>query len=375
MRVAVDLSPVRRLETGVERVAVASFRALAELGRDIEWLAFIHPKTASLVSETGAEIVTVPYATRIERVLWQQTRLPFLLRRHRVQVLWSPVYVAPLTCPCETVILVHDIIAIEQPRLCAAPNRFHLSAVLGGCVRRASKVVVPSRAVAEAVERRFRPGAEPVVIAPGLGSSFLSSKPPSKEIQGLRAARRAPALPERFLLAVGRLERKKNIAAVVRSLSHLPDVGFRDIGLVIVGAAGPDRKEVLREIRESPAKGRIRHLPQVSEAELAEIYRLADCLVFPSLAEGFGIPPVESLAVGTPAVVSKYTPSYLELCGPDQWVLPDLEPPTIAQTVASVLSSRATEAEIDEKSRRARELTWKSHAVRVLETIRSLNAW
>jgi glycosyltransferase involved in cell wall biosynthesis len=362
------------LETGVERVAVESFRALAEASTDIEWLAFIHPGAASLISDTGAKTETVPYATRVERVLWQQARLPFLLRRHRADALWSPVYVAPLACPCESVILVHDIIAIEHPMLCAVPNRFHFGTLLGSCVRRASRVVVPSRAVAKAVVQRLRPRAEPVVIAPGIGSRFLSPRSASDGVQEPRATRRALGLPERFLLAVGRLERKKNMAAVVRSLSHLPSPEFRDMGLVIVGAGGPDKRKVLKAVQESPARERIRHFTRVSDEELADIYRLADCLVFPSLAEGFGIPPIESLAVGTPAVVSEYTPSYLEMCGRDQWVLPDLEPPTIARTVSRVIGGSVTEEEIDGKRRKARELTWTSHAVKISETIRSLSA-
>ncbi len=368
MRVAVDLTAIRQLQTGVERVAMASFRALTAHRNDFEWLGIARPQIARQIEGTEARVVTVRALTRAGRVLWQQACLPFLLRRHRADALWSPAYTAPISCSCPVVLLVHDTITLEHPELCTLHNKIHFGALLGAGVRNAWRTVVPSRAVAETVARGLRPRAEPVVVPPGLAASFLSE--PSRE--DLDNTRQTLQLPDRFVLAVGRLEPKKNLTTVVRALGCVSGSAFSDLGLVIVGAPGPDSKRVFRTIRESPRRDRIRYLRQVKEEELASLYRLADCLVFPSFAEGFGIPPMESLALGTPALVSRHTPSYVERWGVDGWVFPSLEPQAVAGTITRILSSEKEKADVAAKSRLARELTWENHTRSLLEIMRSL---
>lgn len=368
MRVAVDLAAIYRLQTGVERVAMASFRALTAHCSDFEWLAIARPSIARQISDTGAKVVMVPALTRAGRVLWQQACLPSLLRRNRVDALWSPMYTAPVSCHCPVLVLVHDTIAFEHPEHCTLRNKIHFHTLLGAVVRSAWRTVVPSQAVAEAAVRRLHPRAEPVVVAPGLGASFLS-EPTAEE---LHRTGRTLNLPERFLLAVGRLEAKKNLATVVRALSRLADSGFRDLGLVIVGAPGPDSRKVLRAIRESPLRERIYYFSGVREEELACLYRLAECLVFPSFAEGFGIPPMESMALGTPAVVSRHTPSYVERWGVDEWVLASLEPDAVAETIMRVLGGGRGSVDVARRRRIAQELTWENHATVLSEIMRAV---
>jgi glycosyltransferase involved in cell wall biosynthesis len=111
-------------------------------------------------------------------------------------------------------------------------------------------------------------------------------------------------------------------------------------------------------------------LRSIAEKELAHVYHMAECLVFPSLAEGFGIPPMECLAVGTPAIVSADTLSFTERWERDPWVLPSLDPRAVARLISEVLAS-GSQVSVAPKRQEVQELTWENHAQALLGLISS----
>ena len=234
---------------------------------------------------------------KARRIAWQQTQLPQCLKRENCDVLFAPTYVAPLACPIPFVLCVYDLIALYQPHFATRANRLHYRAVLPASLRRAARVVVPSEAVARDV-RRYAKTEKIRVVAPGIEDIFFREIPLNEQA----AARLKWNLPERYVLFVGNREPKKNLPRLLQALEVLE--ARREVPpLVIVGEARAWGEEL-----EVPRGVLVRRLGYVPRADLPLLMSGCAAFVFPSLAEGFGLPVLEALACGAPVVASTCVP-------------------------------------------------------------------
>ncbi|MGZ4180361.1 MAG: glycosyltransferase family 4 protein [Solirubrobacteraceae bacterium] len=186
---------------------------------------------------------------------------------------------AMLRCPVPMVVTVHDVVELKRPgEYLRAGLRLKLRYL---AVQRASRVIVPTHAVADDVVDVLGIPRSRVVAIPEAAAAALHARPHDE----VRAVRERFGLPERYLLWVGSLsapDPRKRVTALTRATRTMP--------LVLVGSTGP----WAHELPDVHLTGR------VSDDELAAIYSGAHALVFPSDDEGFGLPPVEALACGTP---------------------------------------------------------------------------
>ena len=146
------------------------------------------------------------------------------------------------------------------------------------------------------------------------------------------AVRDKYVLPDRYVLCVGSIEERKNVLEAVESLHYLPD----DVSLVIVGRQTPYSDLVHEYVLEHRMHSRVQMLHNVPDDDLPSLYRMADCFVYPSRYEGFGIPIIEAISQGLPVVAC--TGSCLEeASGPDSlYVSPD-DPKAMANALSQVL--------------------------------------
>jgi len=184
-------------------------------------------------------------------------------------------------------VFVHDVLFRSNPEWFTWAERLYLALISRG-LRRRPRVFTSSATEADRI-RFFYPRVEEVV-AVGLGPSpslyTAKSEPPRR-------------IPPEFLLSVGRLNVRKNLGAVVRAHAELTEAGVELAPLVVVGPAAGLEFDAL-----GAASGQVSWLGAVSDGELRWLYEHANGLVFASLDEGFGLPPVEALAFGCPVLVS-----------------------------------------------------------------------
>lgn len=152
------------------------------------------------------------------------------------------------------------------------------------------------------------------------------------QVQQLRRRR---ALPERFVLYLGTLEPRKNVASIVRAWSVIAP--YIDQDLVIAGERGWQERDVLRAITASVHKSRIHRLGFVSESDRDALYAAADLFVYPSFYEGFGFPPLEALLAGTP-VVTSFNSSLPEIVGRWATLVDPYNPSQLAAVMRELLS-------------------------------------
>ncbi len=215
-------------------------------------------------------------------------------RPRGVDIFHSPwIDGALLRSPVPMVVTLHDVIPLKrQSEYLRSGIRFKLRYL---AVQRAVRVIVPSVTVAEDAIRMLQIPAERIKVIPEAAAPALRPRAPAEVLR----VRRRFALPERYLLWVGGLrtpDPRKRVQQLVRASRTLP--------LVLVGEAGL----WAHELPDVTLTG------EVSDDELAAIYTGAHALVFPSDDEGFGLPPVEALACGTPVVASD-APAVREVLG------------------------------------------------------------
>jgi glycosyltransferase involved in cell wall biosynthesis len=229
-----------------------------------------------------------------------QVAYPWLARRDRCDVFHTNYYVPLLGVP-GSVVTIQDIIYLDFPAFAPAVRRAQFGVLTAWAARHARAVIAPTAYTKRRLVERFGIPADRVTIVP----NALASEWHAPDEAAIAAAwqRLRARCPARFVLGVGRLDPRKNIVATARVARALRAEGLTD-GLVWVGADDFGTPAIARALE---TEGPIVRLDGLSTVELQAVYRHAQALLFLSLAEGFGYPPLEAMAMGTPAVASDRT--------------------------------------------------------------------
>ncbi|MHC4647917.1 MAG: glycosyltransferase family 4 protein [Planctomycetota bacterium] len=305
MKVGINFHTVDEYISGVDHYALGLLNALLQVDTQNEYL--VYTNQPDLVSREVAQSENLKIAgvkhlkTRIARILWEHIQLPRLAAQHRLDVLHCLSYICPLrrtSAPC--VVTVHDTIAIDHPQWCKKTNAIYFNLVMKSAVKRASCVISLSKCTAEDVRRNLGlPGSKVRVIYPGTDNIFRESQDVSRRGE----VRRRHNLPERYILYVGNVEPKKNTGTLLRVQRRICEKGLPH-KLVVVGKRSWRSQAQLAQMDREAASGNVVRAGYVESKDLPLVYGMADVFVFPSLYEGFGFPPLEAMACGTPVVSS-----------------------------------------------------------------------
>lgn len=304
MHIAIDALLVYQPFTGVEHVILHQLRALLNIQSPHQYTIIVsgdEPITDFLGPVLNPyKVFRAPLAPaqKIRRTLWQQLALPRVLEQLGVDLLYSPGYLTSLGWAGKSVSLIHDTIALSHPELCRFGNALNYRLLLPASARHSTLVVTPSRTSADDVTHFCGVPADHIRVVP-LGVNI----PPTPTLTELDAARQFLGFSAPYLLAVSAIEPKKNFAVLIRWFASWRAAGIPQ-HLVIVGNWAWNYADVKRALVESPVREFI-HLPgYLEQTKLPAFIAGADLLLMPSLYEGFGLPALEGMAIGTPVVVS-----------------------------------------------------------------------
>jgi glycosyltransferase involved in cell wall biosynthesis len=243
------------------------------------------------------------------------------------------------------VVTVHDAVAWTHPEtLTKRGVRWHRSAI-ERAARTADLVVVPTRAVAEELARHVSLGDRARVIGEGVSADLVVPVDADERVQRLE-------LPDRYLLTVATLEPRKGLAVLLQQLA-LPEAP--DLPLLVAGPPGWGGVDVAGEAARLGIADRVRVLGRVADADLAVLMSRATALVVPSRAEGFGLPMLEAMSLGTPVVTSP-ADALVEVAGGASVVAADGE---LAAALRSVVEDEALRARLSAAgAARAAAFTW-----------------
>lgn len=328
-RVAVDLRALVPNETGIGVYTRALLLELA--GRN----GFRYTGLAHRPPREGEELAAAGIATEQEAaplgVIWQQLRLPRRLGRGDFDLLWSPLITLPLRCPIPAVATVHDLTTLLLPETHRLKVKWSILPFLRPSLERADRLVTISQATARDIAFHFPQASRKVrVVYPGIDPEFRPGT--SEEIAAIR---QELGMPEGYVLYVGTLEPRKNIGAILDAWEHLHGEDPNTPPLVLVGAYGWSSQHLLRRIEALAPRG-VRSLGHVDRAHLVRVFQGARVFVYPSLYEGFGLPPAEAMACGVPVVVSDAS-SLPEVVGDAGLRVPPGDTGALAQAMRDLL--------------------------------------
>lgn len=291
------------------------------------------------------------------RILWEQVVAPVVVPHAGVDVLLCPVNVVPLALPTPTVVTVHDLAFLAHPEAFLPAKRRYLTAMTRFSVVRARCVIAVSAHTAADLRRYFRvPERKIAVIPNAAGAQFHPT-----DAATLAAFRAVHALPERYVLCVGTLEPRKNLRRLVEAFAQVAPA-VPDVSLVVVGASGWLTSDLAPYVRSLDLGERIRFAGYVPDDELPLWYGAATLCAYPSLYEGFGLPPLEAMACGT-AVVTSNTSSLPEVVGDDALTVNPTDTDALAAALRELLTDDARRAALAAAGRvRAAQFSWERTA-------------
>lgn len=343
--------------------------ALGSAAPATEFLAFANDEGAPSLAQAdwpaNVRIVRLPVkgANKPARIATELGRLPLAARRHRIDLLHSLGTTGPIATPgVPHVLSILDLIYEHYPDTFATAARLGLRAVVGPAARRADRVVTISEAVKRDVVERLRVPAERIdAVLLGYGAERARSEPAPEA-----------RLRERFGLGDGRVVLCVSAALVHKNLPRLIDAfaalgdGFEDCRLVLVGHHGRDSEALREHADRTGVSDRVVQTGWIESDELEGLFALATCCAYPSLHEGFGLPPLEAMVRDVPLACSNAT-SLPEVVGDAAELFDPTDLGAIRDAVALLLTNGERRAELVGRGRaRVRTFTWERCAESVL---------
>lgn len=308
MKIGISTSVIQRGKTGVAQYVFALIRRLRSFAPQHQFILFVLNEDLPLFefARDFAQLVPVAEHWRpaIRNVFWHQWVLPKLVRRHKLDVLHVPSYRRMLwRKPCATVATIHDLAPFHVAHKYDFLRMFYGRVVAKRLARRQQHVIAISRNTADDIERFFQiPPPRLTVVHNGIDHSRF--RPPEDESARDSVAKRY-GITGPFFLYTARLEHPgKNHLRLVEAFEGFEKETGLAWTLVFAGSDWHGADVIHKAILNSGASPRIRCLDFVPDPDLPALYQAADVFVYPSLFEGFGLPPLEAMACGCPVISS-----------------------------------------------------------------------
>ena len=354
MRIGINGRFLIAKRTGVQRAAYNLIKTLVEVDRDNEYIIFTGKEQQGSpewnypnVTVVGDDLIP---SESIRNHIWEQVRLPRLALKYKIDILHSPANVAPLFYRGKSIIHIHDLCFVVNPQWYSFAFRTLYNLIIPQLAKRATKVVTNSNNSKNDLLQFFGLSAEKVSLVYWAVDDVFSL-PPTQEVKDNRY------MEEDYILYVGSLEPRKNINILIEAYEKLrheyPAIKTK---LILIGGESPLFASVQLKAREF--RDDVIFKGFVTDLELGEFYRRAKLVAYPSLYEGFGLPPLEAMASGVPVVTSS-TSSIPEVVGKAAFLIDPKNREQLTKAMHRVLTDRTLrESMIKAGSQRVLRFNW-----------------
>ena len=362
MRIAIDARKLR--DYGIGTYVRNLLRHLSRIDSTTEYVLLCNGEDCGALEALGENFRTVsdssaPYSIR------EQLSVPLDLRREGINLFHAPHYVLPPLTPCRSVVTIHDCIHLRFPQY--LPNRLaygYARASLWIATHRSSRVLTVSEASKRDILKYFHvPEAKINVIYNAIDERF-GEAPDEEEVARVRERYQ---LNDPFVLYAGNIKPHKNLERLIEAFQMLRKGDLEHVKLLIIGDEISKYATLRRAVHHYKLHKHVRFFGFVPDKTLAVLYRLASVFVFPSLYEGFGLPPLEAMASGTPVITSNVS-SLPEVVGDAALLIDPYDATQIAAAMRRVLTEPALREDLRQRGlQRVREFSWERSVRRVSE--------
>ncbi len=294
----------------------------------------------------------------------EQLELPLKLKHIAAEVIHFPFMIMPYAAPRPFVVTFHDVIPIQVPRYLSLWHRMVYRTSITLALRSAAAVICVSDATRSDLHSVFDIKAADIsVIHEGVSADFCPAS--NNKIVNVRAKYE---LREPYLLYVGSNKPHKNLPLLVDAYARLKDPPL----LVLAGAEDPRYPQTRRRVEMLQRKDRVRFVGTVEEADLPALYSGALAFIFPSTHEGFGLPPLEAMACGTPVACADI-PSLREVAGDAALFFNPMRQIEVHGALERLRTDEELRMDLRCRGfRRAAEFSWNAAARQTLEVYRKV---
>lgn len=373
MHICLDVSPTAQKHAGLGRYAGEIARALSEHKRHLDLSLFYN-------GGGGAELPDylrhLPYRTvnvgnkpwRMGVLLSQMIHWPMDKVFGAVDIFHATNHLLAHFRHARTVYTLHDLIFLRYPAYHLPYNRWYLTFTMPRYLRAADVIITPSECSRQdAIKYYGLPEEKIKVIYEAPAPTFTPLTDPAS----LSRVRQKYSLPQKFILNVGTIEPRKNLSALLEAFHPLL-VDWPDLKLVLVGKRGWLYESFFQRLQTLGLQDCVIFPGYVDEADLPAFYQLAEVFVFPSLYEGFGLPPLEAMAGGAP-VVSSNRSSLPEVVGEAGLLVDPTDPAALNLAVRQVLGDSQLQANLRARGlAQARKFSWQKAVDELEEVYQSL---
>ena len=241
----------------------------------------------------------------------EQLFFPLILRKKKIDLFHSPHFLNPLFGVRKLILTVHDLIPLHFPQYFSLRERFYFYQVLKRGIKRAKKIIAVSQYTKKDILNNFKVEEEKIKVIPNAVSKIFH---PIDSLEKIKKFKEKYSISQPYLLYVGNQKPHKNLEKLFQAFKLLKEKTKESYILVIASPppkAGRRTKACRGLIHQARRTNKldpsIIFLENISDEELPLLYNGAEVFVFPSLYEGFGLPPIEAMACGTPVVTSNTT--------------------------------------------------------------------
>ena len=352
MRVAIDTRKIH--DFGVGTYIRNLLRQLARIDQDTEYILLCREPDLGIAAQLGPNFRGVVEPSP-NYSLREQIHVPWVLRRERPDVYHAPHYVLPPAVRCRSVVTIHDCIHLMFPQY--LPNRAayaYARASMWAAARRSDRILTVSEASKRDILHFFNVKPEKIVVVYNAIDEHFSATPSEEQVARIRERYQ---LDHKFVLYVGNIKPHKNLVRLIEAFSQLRRT-HDDLKLLIIGDEISKLPALRRAVHRHKLHKFVRFLGYLKDDTLTVLYRLASVFVFPSLYEGFGLPPLEAMASGTPVVTSNVS-SLPEVTGDAAVLVDPYDVDSISDGMRRILDDPRLAEELRIKGlKRALEFSW-----------------
>ncbi|HWP46758.1 MAG TPA: glycosyltransferase family 1 protein [Candidatus Limnocylindrales bacterium] len=375
MRIAIDIRWLRKEMDGIGRYVSNLVTHLVELDTRNTYFLITHPNSFpssySFPTSPRLYISASPYPFLSPRDFFC---LPGFLNRLEIDLFHAPNYLtSPLSGRYAQIVTVHDLIPYLYPETLWKASlrwKFYYRSKYPAylVLHKADQIIADSLHTKKDIVKLFGIPPEKIrVIWPGIETRFYTAEKPSK------AFLQKYNLREDFLLYLGRQDPYKGLEFLIRAYYQL-DPGLRNQYPLIIAGKKDSRylKSVEHLIEDLALKEQVQFLGYVPDPDLPSLYKAATLFVYPSLYEGFGFPPLEAMACGTPVIYGRGS-SLEEVIGDKGGSFTPHHLPELTQAIQMLLQNRQLREEMSQRGReQVLSLTWRKTAEAVLEVYQAV---
>ena len=362
MRVAIDARKLH--DFGIGTYIRNLLRTLARIDRDTEYVLLCQEGDLPIATQLGPNFRAVlerspNYSVR------EQVHIPWVLLRERPDVYHAPHYVLPPAVPCRSVVTIHDCIHLMFPQYLPSRAAYvYAKSLMWAAAKRSDRILTVSESSKRDILHYFNVPPDKIVVVYNALDERFGAAPPAEEIARVRERFQ---LDHGFVLYAGNIKPHKNLVRLIEAFEGLRRDGFEDLKLLIIGDEISKWPALRRAVHKYKLHKHVRFLGFLTDETLAVLYRLAAVFVFPSLYEGFGLPPLEAMASGTPVVTSNVS-SLPEVAGDAAVLVDPYDAIAIKEGIKAILTDANLAQELRERGLlRAREFSWERSVARTRE--------